>query len=182
MASVQEVGAPREKLQALEKIEQDIASALSSAASALQELSKDKPAQKHVDSHSTAFIKTLQEVENGLSQQISYLSQVSTSQPHEGSSYASQKDMHMAMHRSAHVKSRLSELEKIKIEHLRQKHTGIIRPYSANDSQQPHTPHTPHTPQQPHTPHTPQPQQQQTQQQQQQKQRDQQTREQQAQL
>ena len=31
MASVQDVGAPREKLQALEKIEQDIAAALSSA-------------------------------------------------------------------------------------------------------------------------------------------------------
>lgn len=171
MTSVQDVGAPREKLQALEKIEQDIAAALSSAASALQELSKDKPAQKHVDSHSTTFIKTLQEVENGLSQQINYLSQVSTSQPHEGSSYGSQKDMHMAMHRSAHVKSRLSELEKIKMEHLRQKHTGLMRSYSSsNDSQQPLTPHTPQQP------HTPQPQQQQ------QKQRDQQTREQQAQL
>ncbi|RUS69397.1 hypothetical protein EGW08_022842 [Elysia chlorotica] len=173
MASVQDVGAPREKLQALEKIEQDIAAALSSAASALQELSKDKPAQKHVDSHSTAFIKTLQEVENGLSQQISYLSQVTTSQPHEGSSYGSQKDMHMAMHRSAHVKSRLSELEKLKMEHLMQKHTGILRSYSAsNDSQQPLTPHTPQQP------HTPQPHQQPQQQQQQQKQ----TREQQAQL
>ncbi|CAL1541372.1 unnamed protein product [Lymnaea stagnalis] len=167
MASVQIVGAPREKLLALEKIEKDIATVLQTAGQALQELSKDKPAFKHVEGHTSNFLKTLQEIENGLSQQISYLSQVTTGQPHEGSSYASQKDLQMAMHRLEHVKSRLSELDKIKQEHLRQKHTGIIRSFSMSEQQQPHTP-------QQQQPHTPQPQQQQ-------KQRDQQ-REQQAQL
>lgn len=92
-------------------------------------------------------------------------------QPHEGSCYASQKDLQMAMHRSEHVKSRLSELEKIKQEHLRQKHPGMVRSYSIPESQT--LQQQPHTPQQ-QQPHTPQPQQQQ-------KQRDQQ-REQQAQL
>ncbi|KAK0040835.1 mediator of RNA polymerase II transcription subunit 11, partial [Biomphalaria pfeifferi] len=89
-------------------------------------------------------------------------------QAHEGSSYASQKDHHMSLHRLEHVKSRLGELEKIKQEHLRQKHSGIIRTYSL-----PEQSHQPHTPQQQQA-LTPQPQQQQ-------KQRDQQ-REQQAQL
>ncbi|CAG5123872.1 unnamed protein product [Candidula unifasciata] len=173
MASTQQtVGAPRERLLALEKIEKDISTAIQSAGQALQELSKDKPALKHVESHTSNFLKTLQEIENGLSQQISYLSQVSTSHPHEGSSYASQKDLQMAMHRSEHVKSRLGELEKIKQEHIRQKHTGVVRSYSIPESQT--LQQQPHTPQQQQQPHTPQPQQQQ-------KQRDHQ-REQQAQL
>ncbi|KAH9514602.1 Mediator of RNA polymerase II transcription subunit 11 [Bulinus truncatus] len=160
------VGAPREKLQALEKIEKDIATALQTAGQALQELSKDKPALKHVETHSSNFLKTLQEIENGLSQQISYLSQVTTGQPHEGSSYASQKDHQMSLHRLEHVKSRLGELDKIKQEHLRQKHSGSYRSYTLPDQI-----HQPHTPQQQQV-LTPQPQQ---------KQRDQQ-REQQAQL
>lgn len=34
-------------------------------------------------------------------------------QPHEGSSYAAQKDLQMAYHRIEHVRSRLNELEKL---------------------------------------------------------------------
>lgn len=86
---------------------------------ALQELSKDKPSMKQVESHTTNFIKTLEGVESGLTKQINYLTQVSTGQPHEGSCYAAQKDLLMAMHRVEHVKSRLNELEKIHNEHLR---------------------------------------------------------------
>lgn len=51
-------------------------------------------------------------------------------QPHEGSCYAAAKDLQMAMHRSEHVKSRLGELEKLKQEHLRMKHSGLVRGYS----------------------------------------------------
>lgn len=57
-------------------------------------------------------------------------------QPHEGSCYAASKDLQMAMHRSEHVKSRLSELEKLKQEHLRLKQGNLIRTYSL--SEQPH--------------------------------------------
>lgn len=46
---------------------------------------------KQVESHVTNFLKTLQNVESSLSKHIVYLSQVSTVQPHEGSSYAAQK-------------------------------------------------------------------------------------------
>lgn len=45
---------------------------------ALQELSKDKPSMKQVESHTTNFIKTLEGVESGLTKQINYLTQVST--------------------------------------------------------------------------------------------------------
>ena len=34
--------------------------------------------------------------------------------PHEGSSYAAQKDLQMARHRLEHVKSRVNELERIR--------------------------------------------------------------------
>jgi hypothetical protein len=46
--------------------------------SALQELSKDKPVMKNVESHTTTFIKTLVEVEKKLTGHINYLTQVST--------------------------------------------------------------------------------------------------------
>ena len=42
-------------------------------------------------------------------------------QPHEGSSYAAQKDLQMAFHRLEHVRSRLSDLEKMKSEHIQLK-------------------------------------------------------------
>ncbi len=47
------------------------------------------------------------------------------------------------MHRHAHVKSRLGELEKIKAEHLRQRHASLARGFT---DQQPLTPQTPLTP------------------------------------
>ncbi|XP_014791224.1 mediator of RNA polymerase II transcription subunit 11 [Octopus bimaculoides] len=109
---------PVERLRQLEMIERDIATAIHSSGQALQELSKDKPSMKQVESHTTSFIKTLESVEIGLTKQINYLTQVSTGQPHEGSCYAAQKDLLMAMHRVEHVKSRLNELEKIHNEHL----------------------------------------------------------------
>lgn len=49
-----------------------------SIGSALQELSKDKPVMKNVESHTTTFIKTLVEVEKKLTGHINYLTQVST--------------------------------------------------------------------------------------------------------
>merc|ERR1712183_699051 len=52
-----------------------------------------------------------------LTENIKYLSQVSTGQPHEGSSYASQKVLQMAWHRLEHARSRVSELDRIKSQH-----------------------------------------------------------------
>ncbi|KAL8600026.1 hypothetical protein ACOMHN_057795 [Nucella lapillus] len=129
--------ASHQRLQMLEKIEGNIASAMQSAGQALQELSKDKPVLKHTEGHTSTFIKTLQEVENGLMQQINYLMQVTTAQPHEGSCYSATKELQMAMHRSEHVKSRLNELEKLKQEHLRLKQQPpIVRSFSLPEQQQ----------------------------------------------
>lgn len=50
-------------------------------------------------------------VESKLSEQLNYLTQVSTGQPHEGSGYASAKVLQMAWHRIQHARSRVRELE-----------------------------------------------------------------------
>merc|ERR1711973_666492 len=66
----------------------------------------------------TQFMNSLQEIDSKLTENIKYLSQVSTGQPHEGSSYASQKVLQMAWHRLEHARSRVSELDRIKSQHV----------------------------------------------------------------
>ena len=51
---------------------------LASTGLALQELAKDKPVMKQVETHTTSFMKTLVDVEKKLTQHINYLTQVST--------------------------------------------------------------------------------------------------------
>ena len=53
-------------------------------------------------------------VDTKLSEQIKYLTQVSTGHPHEGSSYPSQKVLQSAWHRLEHVKTRISELDRLR--------------------------------------------------------------------
>ncbi|UYV62006.1 MED11 [Cordylochernes scorpioides] len=121
-----------EKLKQLDAAEKEVANALFSAdgyiknpsglsvcgaGHAFMELSKDKPSIKQMDLHTSNFVKQLQAIDTNLHKQISYLSQVSTGQAHEGSSYASQKIHHMAWHRMEHARLRLNELERLKNQH-----------------------------------------------------------------
>lgn len=85
---------------------------------ALLELSKEKTSQKATETHTNQFLKSLNIVESKLSEQINYLTQVSTGQPHEGSGYAAAKVLQMAWHRIQHVKSRIKELEECKIKYV----------------------------------------------------------------
>lgn len=114
------MSAPMEKMEQLENIEKDVASALQSAGQAIMELSKEKPSMKQVEANTVSFLKTLESVETCLQKQITYLTQVSTGQPHEGSSYAAQKILHMAWHRLEHARSRVNELERVKNQHIQQ--------------------------------------------------------------
>lgn len=109
---------PMEKIQVLDSIEKDIISCLQCAGQALLELSKEKSSQKQAESNTNQFLKTLSQVETKLSEQINYLTQVSTGQPHEGSGYASQKVLQMAWHRLEHVRSWVNELDRLKASHL----------------------------------------------------------------
>lgn len=84
----------------------------------LQELSKEKSSQKAAETHTQAFLKSLSIVESKLSEQINYLTQVSTGQAHEGSGYAAAKVLQMAWHRIHHAKSRVRELEESKAKYV----------------------------------------------------------------
>ena len=58
---------------------------------------------------------SLQKIDTDLSENIKYLSQVSTGQPHEGSSYASRKDLDLAWNRLENARSKLTELDRFVI-------------------------------------------------------------------
>ncbi|CAO1372102.1 unnamed protein product [Diamesa hyperborea] len=108
-----------EKIQALDAIEKDIILCLQSAGQALMELSKEKSSQKAAENHTSQFLKSLNSVETKLSEQINYLIQVSTTNAHEGSGYASAKVLQMAWHRIHNVRHRLRELEESGNKHIK---------------------------------------------------------------
>ncbi|GJQ67035.1 hypothetical protein Trydic_g8006 [Trypoxylus dichotomus] len=110
--------APIERLTILEAIEKDIITCLHSAGQVFVELSKEKSSLKQAENHTQTFLKTLGQVESRLTEQINYLTQVSTGQPHEGSGYSSQKVLQMAWHRLEHARSRVNELDRLRMKHL----------------------------------------------------------------
>lgn len=107
-----------DKLLMLDQIEGQVYQLMQSATQSLTEFSKDKPSIKSVESQVNQFLKALENVENGISKQIQYLSQVSTLQPHEGSSYASMKTYQLANFRLEHMRSGINNLENLKKQHL----------------------------------------------------------------
>ncbi|XP_076178064.1 mediator complex subunit 11 isoform X1 [Ptiloglossa arizonensis] len=72
---------PMERIQILETIEKDIIVCLQSAGQAFMELSKEKSSLKQAEAQTQQFLKTLGHVESKLSEQINYLTQVSTGKP-----------------------------------------------------------------------------------------------------
>ena len=103
---------PMTRMKELDNVEEKVVSCLHTAGKALEEVGKDKPSQKQVELLVTQFLASLQEIDSKLTENIKYLSQVSTGQPHEGSSYASQKVLQMAWHRLEHARSRVAELDR----------------------------------------------------------------------
>lgn len=123
------MGTSKDRLSKLDFIEQQLILALQNSGQAFNELSKDKPSLKSVETTTTQFMKTLEGIETEISKQINYLTQVSTGQAHEGSSYASQKVLHMAWHRLEHARTKLNELERLKATHQiqLQQYQGLIQ-------------------------------------------------------
>lgn len=81
-------------------------------------MGKEKTSQKAVENNTQQFLKSLNIIETKLSEQINYLTQVSTGQPHEGSGYASAKVLQMAWHRIQHARSRVRELDDSKNKYM----------------------------------------------------------------
>lgn len=123
----------KDRLAKLESIEKELANAMASAAQAMTELAKDKPVLKSVENNTSAFLKSLTQVEADLSKQIQYLTQVSSGQAHEGSSYASQKVLTMAWHRIEHTKTRLLDLDRMNSPYVQQQQ---VQPPAAPQPQQ----------------------------------------------
>lgn len=92
-------------------------------------------------------------IETKLSEQINYLTQVSTGQPHEGSGYASAKVLQMAWHRIQHARSRVRELDESKNKYMqaaaRQQRQGAPMTPTAVASPSPGQPTQPGQPGQP---------------------------------
>ena len=102
------------RIEQLEHIEEDVIAILKNAGNCLLDISKDRPSQKAVDQSVQTVMNNIKSVDSKLSEQIKYLTQVSTGHPHEGSSYPSQKVLQSAWHRLEHVKTRISELDRLR--------------------------------------------------------------------
>ena len=101
------------QLQILDRIEDDLAESLSAGGQALKELSKDKPNNKTVENWTNQFMARLDRAGSELSQQIAYLTRVTTGQSAESSSYGSKKDLQMSKSRLEHAQERLRRLESL---------------------------------------------------------------------
>ena len=102
------------RIEQLEIIEEDVIAILKNAGNCLVDIAKDRPSQKAVDQNVQTVMSNIKSVDSKLSEQIKYLTQVSTGHPHEGSSYPSQKVLQSAWHRLEHVKTRISELDRLR--------------------------------------------------------------------
>lgn len=102
----------RERLKQLEEIEQDVVRVIEAASQSLLEISKALPSEEYIIKTTTEFLKGLEGVEKNLSEQISYLSQVSTNQQHEGSIYLEEKRFQLVCESTDIILKRLKNLEK----------------------------------------------------------------------
>lgn len=68
--------------------------------------------EDRINSTATKFLKSLEGVEKGLTEQIGYLTQVATGQPHEGSTYGAEKDFELLRCRTKAIKDQLVEIQR----------------------------------------------------------------------
>lgn len=99
-----------DRLKQLEEIEKDVVKVIRSAGETLEELSKDNPSEDRINSTATKFLKSLEGVEKGLTEQIGYLTKVATGQPHEGSIYGAEKNFELLRCWTKSVKDQLVEI------------------------------------------------------------------------
>lgn len=98
------------QMQNLDNIEEDLAESLLAAGQALKELGKEKSNAKTVENFTNTFMTRLDRAGSELSNQIAYLTRVTTGQSAEGSSYGTKKDSKMAKSRLEYAQSRLRSL------------------------------------------------------------------------
>ena len=66
------------RIEQLDQIEKDVAAILKNASLVLTEISRDRPSQKAVEQYNLSVVNNIRSVDTKLSEQIKYLTQVST--------------------------------------------------------------------------------------------------------
>ncbi|KAG2468726.1 MED11 polymerase, partial [Polypterus senegalus] len=105
-----QINMANDRLRALEEVEKEIGTVLQCAGNIILELSKEKHNASFLDRQLSQFTTSVNRVETELSNQIRYLTQVATGQPHEGSTYSARKDCQMALNRVDYARVKLGEL------------------------------------------------------------------------
>ncbi|TNN07213.1 Mediator of RNA polymerase II transcription subunit 11 [Schistosoma japonicum] len=95
------------RLSKLDEVERKVSLIMQHAGSALEELSKDKPMVKQVESCTHNFRTVIKEVETEMNSHINYLSQISAGLPYEGCTYDQAIDLYQALDRLVAAKRRL---------------------------------------------------------------------------
>uniref|UniRef100_A0A914WWF7 Mediator of RNA polymerase II transcription subunit 11 n=1 Tax=Plectus sambesii TaxID=2011161 RepID=A0A914WWF7_9BILA len=103
----------KDRLEKLNQVEQDILKLLHGSHVYLSELSKEKQLTKtRMEDLVNGFKTTLSTVETEMSSQIEYLSNVCVGSAHEGSTFAGQEELCMAIQNADQMKNLLDELHK----------------------------------------------------------------------
>ncbi|CAH8609939.1 unnamed protein product [Heterobilharzia americana] len=87
------------RLNKLDEVERKITLIMQHAGNALEELSKDKPVVKQVESYTHNFRTVIKEVEMEMNSNINYLSQISAGLPYEGTTYDKAIDLYQSVDR-----------------------------------------------------------------------------------
>ncbi|CAD5110967.1 DgyrCDS321 [Dimorphilus gyrociliatus] len=104
----------RDQMTALAEVENQILTAMQSAATSLAEMGKDKIGMKAAETNANTFLKEVEDIENKLTKQISQLTQYAGGSGTEVSPYGQKKDFNMAMHRNRHAETILERLQELK--------------------------------------------------------------------
>ncbi|CAH8645630.1 unnamed protein product [Schistosoma haematobium] len=95
------------RLNKLDEVERKISLIIQHAGSALEELSRDKPTVKQVESCTHNFRTVVKEVETEMNSHINYLSHISAGLPYEGCTYDKAIDLYQNLDRLVAAKRRL---------------------------------------------------------------------------
>ncbi|XP_065898506.1 mediator of RNA polymerase II transcription subunit 11-like [Dysidea avara] len=98
------------KIEKLNSIERSIAEMLSNIAESVREMSKDNPSLEVVEEKTKQFLSALEKIDYSLSEEIAYLSEVSTTHPHVGSIYGEEKDYELTCQQVILAKEKLNKL------------------------------------------------------------------------
>lgn len=107
-----ETGQPQanlqERLKKLDEVETQVMQIMQSAGGTLEELSKDVPSDKQIETYARNFRNTVKEVEFELNSHLNYLGQISAGLPYECHVYKETVELTLSAERLKNVEKMLS--------------------------------------------------------------------------